>query len=472
MNLQKARQILLAENQIHLLSFWDSLTPAAQAKLLEDIEAVDWKLLGELIRKEHAPRVEISPENCTPPTVVTLSSGEDTPTDTTDARQIGESLLRDNRVAALTVAGGQGTRLGFAGPKGIFPITPVKHKTLFAHFAESIAATNRRYECSVPWLIMTSPDNHSATVEYFREHNFLGVPEDRVMFFQQGVMPAISMDGRVLLADRHCIAFSPDGHGGTLRAMHRSGLLDELQARRCSYISYFQVDNPLVVPLDPLFIGLVHKGQSQVGSKVVRKATDTEKAGVFINVAGTTRVVEYSVLPEQMARRRNPDGTRTFDFANIAAHVLDVSFIRELVTGGTRAGMPWYLAHKKVPHFDPNTGRLVEPDEPNAYKAEQFIFDSIPLARNPLQYEVERREEFGPVKNAEGEDSPETARAAMSAKAVRWLAQCGLGISGAGAPAQPLVEISPLFALDVDELKERLRDSHTPDATGQAYFGP
>ncbi len=465
MNLQKARQILLAARQIHLLSFWDSLNPSEQAELLKDIEAVDWKLLGEVIRKEHASRVEISPENCTPPTAVTLSSSA-------DARQIGEGLLRDNRVAALTVAGGQGTRLGFAGPKGMFPITPVKHKTLFAHFAESIAATNRRYACSVPWLIMTSPDNHSAGVDYFREHDFLGVPEDCVMFFQQGVMPAISEDGRVLLADRHRIAFSPDGHGGTLRALHRSGLLDELQARRSSYISYFQVDNPLILPLDPVFVGLVHKGQSQVGSKVVRKATDTEKVGVFVNVAGTTRVVEYSVLPDQMARRRNPDGTRTFDFANIAGHILDVSFIRELVTGRSRAGMPWYLAHKKVPHVDPNTGRLVEPPAPNAYKAEQFIFDSIPLARNPLQYEVQRCEEFGPVKNAVGEDSPETARAAMSAKAVRWLARCGLGISEAGPPAQPLVEISPLFALDVDELKERLRDSHAPDATGQTYFGP
>ncbi|MCH8913993.1 MAG: UTP--glucose-1-phosphate uridylyltransferase, partial [Planctomycetes bacterium] len=165
MNLQKARQILLAEDQIHLLSFWDSLTPTEQAKLLKDIEAVDWKLLGELIRKEHAPRIEISSGNCTPPTVVTLSSSDDTPVDTAEARLIGEGLLRDNRVAALTVAGGQGTRLGFEGPKGLFPITPVKHKTLFAHFAESIAATNRRYECSVPWLIMTSPDNHSATVD-------------------------------------------------------------------------------------------------------------------------------------------------------------------------------------------------------------------------------------------------------------------------------------------------------------------
>ncbi|MCH8852348.1 MAG: UTP--glucose-1-phosphate uridylyltransferase [Planctomycetes bacterium] len=472
MNLQKARQILLAENQSHLLSFWDSLSPTKQAKLLEDIEAVDWKLLGELIRKEHTSHVEICPENCKPPAAVTLASGEGTPAHTADARKIGEGLLRDNRVAALTVAGGQGTRLGFAGPKGMFPITPVQNKTLFAHFAESIAATNRRYECNVPWLIMTSPDNHSATVNYFRDHDFLGLPEDRVMFFQQGVMPAISEDGRVLLADRHRIAFSPDGHGGTLRALHRSGLLDELQAQRCSYISYFQIDNPLLLPLDPVFIGLVHKAQSQVGSKVVRKAADAEKVGVFIDVAGTTRVVEYTVLPDQMARRRNPDGTRTFDFANIAGHILDVAFIQELVARGSRAAMPWCLAHKKVTHFDPNAGRLLEPHEPNAYKAEQFIFDTIPLARNPLQYEVQRCEEFGPVKNAEGQDSPETARAAMSAKAVRWLAQCGRNISDASAPAQPLVEISPLFALDVEELKERLRESHAPDASGQTYFGP
>jgi UDP-N-acetylglucosamine/UDP-N-acetylgalactosamine diphosphorylase len=228
----------------------------------------------------------------------------------------------------------------------------------------------------------------------------------------------------------------------------------------------------MILPLDAVFIGLVHARQSQVGSKVVRKANDTEKVGVFVNEAGSTRVVEYSMLPERMACRRNPDGTRTFDFANIAAHVLELSFVRELVTGESRAGMPWYLASKKVPHFDPNTGTLVEPREPNARKPEQFIFDSIPLARSPLLYEVERREEFSPVKNADGEDSPATARAAMSAKANRWLGQCGPHASDSGAGVQPPVEISPLFALDVDELKERLRDTQTPSATGQAYFGP
>ncbi len=472
MNYEEAHRVLQAEKQVHLLKFWDSLSPAEQAALLKDIEAVDWALLQQVLPKPAAATAEFSASDCALPPVVTLPASRDEFAAQREASQTGEQLLRDNGVAALTVAGGQGTRLGFAGPKGMFPITPVKKKSLFEHFAESISASNRKFDCDILWLLMTSPDNHSETVMFFEQNDFFGLSNSRVRFFRQGIMPSLSPGGKVLLLEQHRLALSPDGHGGMFRALHNSGLLDEMRSENVRYISHFQVDNPLITPLDPTFIGLAHQNGSEVGSKVVRKAYDDERVGVFVNVAGTTRVVEYTVLPEHIARRRNPDGSRTFDFANIAAHVFDVEFIRKLTAKRENFRMPWYFAHKKVPYIDLDTGRQVQSDTPNADKLEQFIFDAIPLAKNPVQYEVHRYDEFSPVKNAVGSDSPETARNDLVAKATRWLEQCGVEIPSIDPGKRPLVEISPLFALDVDELRVRL-DSFPPlDTRRPIYLGP
>lgn len=472
MDYEEALRLLETEDQAHLLKFWPDLGTSERAELLADIEAVDWALFGEAREQSIAASALVIPEDLNPPAVVTLPASPSELASLESATQIGKELLSDGKVAALMVAGGQGTRLGFDGPKGMFPITPVKNKSLFQHFAETILATRQRYRCEFPWLIMTSPDNHTQTVAFFEDNCFFGLSPTRVRFFPQGVLPSLSEDDTILLTERHRIAFSPDGHGGALRALRRSGLLDELRAEGIRYISSFQVDNPLITPLDPAFVGLVHQHNSQVGTKVVRKASDDEKVGVFASAAGTTCVVEYTVLPESLARSRNPDGSRTFDFANIAAHIFDVEFALDITAPETGRKMPWYCALKKAPYVDLATGRRVEPDKPNAKKLEQFIFDAIPLAKNALQFEVRRNDEFSPVKNAGGPDSPETARQDLVDQATRWLEQCGVEMPETNPDERLAVEVSPLFAFDIDELRKRVDAGIPLDFNRPIYLGP
>jgi UDP-N-acetylglucosamine/UDP-N-acetylgalactosamine diphosphorylase len=352
--------------------------------------------------------------------------------------------------------------LGYRGPKGCFKISPIRNKPLFQLFAEAILAARRRHNAAVPWYIMTSPGNDSKTREFFEHHRFFDLPKDDVVFFCQGVMPAFSQDGLILLESKHSLALSPDGHGGTLLALRRSGALHDMSRRGVTVISYFQVDNPLAKPVDPLFLGLHDTGESEMSSKAVSKADDLERVGNFVRMDGKVQIIEYSDLPEELARRKNDKGLRAFDAGSIAIHALDVSFVERLTADETVFALPWHRADKKVAYVDPRSGKLVEPDGPNAVKLETFIFDAIPLARNPIVYQTLRREEFSPVKNATGVDSAETARRDMVLRATRWLEQVGVEVPRQ-ADGQPnaIVEIDPLFALDAHALAER--KSEIPD---------
>jgi len=271
-------------------------------------------------------------------------------------------------------------------------------------------------------------------------------------------MPAFSPDGQILMDQKHRIAFSPDGHGGSLLALRHSGALAEMAEAGIEYISYFQVDNPLVCPVDPLFLGLHELTGSQMSSKTIPKADDFERVGNFVLGDGKVMVIEYSDLPKKLARARNEDGRRRFDASSIAIHVLSRSFIEQLTADETCFALPWHRASKKVPYVD-QRGRRVEPAEPNAIKLEAFIFDAIPYARNPLILETSRAEEFSPVKNATGVDSETTARRDMNLRAASWLAAAGFDV-----PHRPdsepdgLFEISPLLAVDAGHLREVMVD--------------
>jgi UDP-N-acetylglucosamine/UDP-N-acetylgalactosamine diphosphorylase len=467
MDYRTAHQLLQDQGQLDVLRFWDTLDESQRGHLLADIEKIDWPLIRRLASESGSAALEIGAMHPPSREMVTCATAPEGSNSLKEAAIRGRQLIQDRRVAALTVAGGSGTRLGFDGPKGLFPITPIKNKTLFQHFAESIVATNKRYSSEIPWYVMTSPENHLETDAFFRSHNFFGLDPERVSFFQQGTMPALSDQGKVLLAERHRIALSPDGHGGTLTALSRSGALDDMTAQGIEYISYFQVDNPLVNVVDPLFVGQVHVGKSEVGSKVIRKAFDDEKVGVFATVDGRLRVIEYSDLPSELARQHNDDGSRTFDFANMAVHVFSLDYVKRLTAPGAETALPWHRARKKVSHVDPVSGELVEPESPNAIKLEQFIFDAIPLARQPLLLEVARSEEFSPVKNAAGNDSPETTRAQWMSRAKQWLKRCGRAVGD-----DVLVEISPLYALDLEELRAKLAAENLDPVAGNIYLGP
>lgn len=441
--------------QDHLLAHWQQLGDSDRETLLADIEQVNLPALEALVKTYvRGSQAFPLPKDIQPAPFYPLQPGIDLVGKYADAVKRGISLIRRNKVAAFTVAGGQGTRLGFDGPKGAFPISPVRDKPLFRLFAEFILGTNRRYGSDLSWYIMTSPQNDAQTRKFFSDNDYFGLKADRVRFFQQGVMPAFDPDGRILLSDKHRIAFSPDGHGGSLLALRRSGALAEMAQAGIEFISYIQVDNPLVRLIDPLFIGLHEMTGSQMSSKAIPKVDDLERVGNFVVGDGRLQVIEYSDLPEELAHRRDEAGKRMFDAGSIAIHVLSRSFVEQLTADEARFALPWHRAIKKVPFVD-ERGARVEPTEPNAVKLESFVFDAIPFANNPLILQTSRAEEFSPVKNATGVDSAETARRDMNRRAASWLDAAGFDVprTGDGEP-DGLFEISPVLALDSGHLRE------------------
>ena len=452
---EQAKSQLERHGQAHLLAHWGRLTEAQRSSLLEDISQLNFAALDTLVASQVvAEQPFVLPSGIEPAPFYPAQPGIDLVGRYADAVKRGVSLIRQNKVAAFTVAGGQGTRLGFDGPKGAFRISPVRNKPLFQLFAEYIRGTNQRYGADLRWYIMTSPQNDVATRSYFEENRHFGLSPERVRFFQQGVMPAFGRDGKILLDQPERIAFSPDGHGGSLLALRRSGALDEMAVAGIDHISYFQVDNPLVKPIDPLFIGLHELMKSEMSSKTIPKADDLERVGNFVVADGRLMVIEYSDLPETLAHQVDEQGRRRFDAGSIAIHVLSRSFVERLTADEASFALPWHRAVKKVPQIGPD-GCRVEPSEPNAVKLEAFIFDAIPLARNPLVLQTVRAEEFSPVKNATGVDSAETSRRDMNRRTARWLDAAGFNVPwrGDGEP-DGVFEISPLLALDAGHLRE------------------
>ncbi|MFO0891514.1 MAG: UDPGP type 1 family protein [Isosphaeraceae bacterium] len=374
------------------------------------------------------------------------------------AADLGGEMLAAGEIGLILVAGGSGTRLGFEGPKGTFPIGPVSQASLFQIHAEKIVALGRRYGKAIPLYVMTSPENHQATQAFFEAHGRFGL--EHVRFFVQGQMPAVDREtGKVLLASPWHIALSPDGHGGTLAALAATGpsggpsCLVEMRDLGIRTLFYFQVDNPLVQIADPAFLGLHRQADAEMSFKVIERLSPDEKLGVVVTVDGVPQVIEYSDLPAELASRRDPDGQLELRAGSIAIHVLERSFIERLV-GEER--LPFHRAIKKV-SFVNERGETVKPAEPNAVKFEQFIFDALPRAARWSIVETDRPTEFEPLKNAVGPDSPATVHQRMSDLFGNWLEQVG-----ATVPRRPDgsvafgLEISPLFALDAQELKTKI----------------
>ncbi len=444
-------QTLKARGQEHVLRHWSVLTEAQRAELLTDIESIPWDVVEPLIESHvlQKPRCAMH-DDVTPPNVYPHKPDAARQALYRQAVERGQHLLRDGRVAAFTVAGGQGTRLGFDGPKGAVAVTPVGDRTLFELFAETVKAAQRRYDAPMPWYIMTSPANHGPTVEFFREHAFFGLPESNVVMFRQGMLPVFDPSGRLLLDQPHRLALAPDGHGGSLKALVKSGALKDMQDRGIRIISYFQVDNPLVKPFDALFLGLHSITGSEMSIKVTPKTDDLERVGNLCMCGGRLTVVEYSDFPSELAHARNPDGSRKFDSGNLAIHLLNVDLVDRIIAQSFE--LPFRRADKKVAYIDEN-GKRVDPPKPNAIKLETFVFDAVTLAGNPLVLEVDRAEEFSPVKNATSVDSLDTSKRDQVRRACRWLEAAGVTV-----PRKPdgepdvTVAIAPAFALDAADV--------------------
>lgn len=441
--------------QGHVFAHFAALAPAAREQLLAEAAEID---LGEIERLNRtlltkgASGPDLS--DLSPAPYERLPENEGSATDWAKAKLAGEAALRAGRVAAFTVAGGQGTRLGYDGPKGTFPVTPLKQKPLFQVFAEKILAAGKRYGRPLHWFIMTSHQNHVATEAFFATHGHFGLNPARVHFFRQGRMPAVDFSGKILLESKGTIALSPDGHGGSLRALARSGALDLMQREGIDTLSYFQVDNPLVRGIDPTFIGWHVLRGSEMSSKMVPKAYAEEKVGHFCTQRGQLVVVEYSDLPMAMQRETDAAGGLRYLAGSIAIHILDREFIRRMAAGGEGVALPFHRADKKIPTIDA-AGAAVKPEKANGVKFEMFVFDALPFAKNPVVIETRRADDFSPVKNADGLDSPKTCCDDQLRQFARWLRAGGATFptDPSGLPAA-VIEVSPLFGYDEDSFAE------------------
>ena len=460
---------LASIGQGNVLRFYDRLDDAGKSKLDGQLAALDLGTLPELVGGyvRNKPKVEL-PHDIQPVKAFPNTSSDD---QYAKAKARGEELLNQGKVAAFLVAGGQGTRLGYEGPKGEYPVTPIKQKPLFQVFAEQLLAAGRRAGRPIPWYVMTSDANDAATRSFFATNGHFNYDAKLIRFFPQGMMPAFDKGGDLLLAAKDSLALSADGHGGSFRALRSGGALDDMKARGVEHLSYFQVDNPIVKIIDPLFLGLHDLTGSEMSSKTITKAGPLEKVGNFCVGDGRTQVIEYSDLPESLATQTDSNGRRTFDAGSIAIHALRVSFVDRLTAPGSDLKLIWHRADKKVPFVDA-AGQTVKPTEPNAVKLEQFVFDAIPLAQNALVYTTKREEEFSPVKNAEGSDSPATSRRDQVRLYARWLEAAGVAVprKDDGEPDCTL-EISPLFAGTAEELKTKPLQVKAIEPGQSVYFG-
>lgn len=383
----------------------------------------------------------------------------------------GLRAVAEGKVAAVVLSGGQGTRLGFDGPKGMYDIGLPSGKTLFQLQAERIrrvcelAAAAAAAACGdseasggdvrIPWYIMTSPLNDAATRSFFSKNDFFGLSESDVFFFSQGMLPCMTREGKIMLESAGRVAMAPDGNGGIYPALQRTGALEDMRVRGVEHLHVSSIDNALVRVADPHFIGYCIEKGADCGNKSVMKTQPGEKVGVVVKRGGKACVVEYSEMTREACERRDPSsGKLVFGAGNICNHYFSFSFLKDTVLPGMLK--MYHVAHKKIPVAEGPRGETRKPAENNGMKLESFIFDVFPLSQNMVLFEASRDDEFAPVKNAPGTatDSPDTAREMISEQAKRWARAAGAKLEERGG--EGLCEISPLVSYGGEGLEKRV----------------
>ena len=459
--------------QEHLVAFWDRLDDRQRQHLARQIEAIDPDVFRQ-VQEQHRRSAEtgddpkahwarLAAKAQSPPAM--LLDGSGVPFSKDQARRRGAELLWAGKLGMILVAGGLGTRLGFDQPKGMFPIGPLSQRPLFQVLIEQLLAVGRRYGVRIPLYLMTSPATDEATRRFLAEHGNFGLAADDLHIFCQATMWALDDKWeRILLESPGSIFLGPDGHGGMLAALAKSGCLADAQRRGIEHLFYGQVDNPLTQVCDELLVGSHALAESEMTTQVVRKRDPLDRVGNVVSIDGRVQVIEYSDLPDDSARQTNPDGSLKLWAGNLAIHVMRVEFLSRCAAQAD--ALPFHTAHKKVPHVD-QEGNLVEPDKPNAIRFERFIFDLLPLARQALVVEADPAEAFAPVKNSDDEqtDNPRTSKAAIVALHKRWLREAGAKVAeGVG------VEINPLWAGNAEEVRQRVKLGTEID--NPTYFAP
>ena len=397
--LDTAKNVLKKYGQEHILEYYNKLDGTEQQKLLSQIELIDFSVL-ENLREENngsSKRGKFSPLGAV--TIGDISKNRE------KYHSVGAEAIKNGKVAAVLLAGGQGTRLGFEKPKGMFDIGITRELYIFECLINNLLKVVEDTGAFVPLYIMTSEKNHEDTVNFFEEKKYFGYDRNYVKFFIQDMAASVDFNGKIYMESKSDISISPNGNGGWFSSIVRAGFLEDIKKHGIEWINVFAVDNVLQQIADPCFIGAVIDSGSQSGSKVVSKVSPDERVGVLCMEDGKPSIVEYYEMTPEMIELRTDDGELAYKYGVILNYLFSVDRLEEIIA----EKMPVHVVKKKIPYMDAN-GALINPEEPNGYKFETLVLDMVHLQKSCLPYEVERCKEFAPVKNSEGVDSVDSAR--------------------------------------------------------------
>ncbi|KAK9761540.1 UDP-N-acetylglucosamine pyrophosphorylase [Basidiobolus ranarum] len=456
-DIEVLRQRYVNAGQDHVLTFFDDLSPLEQSGLIAQLNTLDVDRVNRIFTKatsgsassQDSTTIEPLPEDCFE------SALNCNPSKIQEWEQLGLKMIAEGKVAVILMAGGQGTRLGSSLPKGCYDIGLPSQKSLFQLQAERITRLQQiakehqkeNKEVVIPWYVMTSGPTRQATEEHFKTQNFFGLEEKNIFFFNQGTLPCLTNEGKIMLEKKGQLAVAPDGNGGIYSALRQEGVLADLASRGVQFIHSYCVDNCLVHVADPVFIGYCVSKNADCGVKTVPKSAPEEPVGVVCLRNEKFGVVEYSEINEEIANRTRADGNLAFGAANIANHFYTLDFLNSVES--FEDNLEYHIARKKIKHVDHNVGEFVNPTKPNGLKLELFVFDVFPFTKRMAVFEVDRKEEFSPLKNAPGTgvDCPETSKRDIISQQIRFVENAGGKVDLRGeSPENALFEISPLLS--------------------------
>ncbi len=397
-----AKEVLEKAGQEQLLECYKSLSKEQQNSLLDEILTTDFSQIEKLYEKS---KQEVSFKETKIEPISYVEKEKMSKEEYEKYDKIGTNIIKEGKYAVVTMAGGQGTRLGHEGPKGTYDLGLPSHKSIFELLCDTLKETQKIYDIYVPWYIMTSRQNNKETIEFFEKNNYFEYPKEKIMFFIQGEQPVVDENGKLMLDEEGAINKAANGHGGIFVAMRKSGVIFDMKTKGVEWAFICGVDNVLAKMVDSVFVGLATEKKVQAAGKSVVKACPEEKVGVFCKKNGRPSVIEYSEISKEMSEQREEDGQLTFGESHILCNLFNINAIDDM----SKDKLPYHIAHKKIKYMDKD-GNIVKPEKPNGYKFETFLFDAFESLEDMAIMRVKREEEFAPVKNAEGVDSPETAR--------------------------------------------------------------
>ena len=390
-------------NQEHIINLLNKLDEQKKWELIDQISKIDFHQIMELYdntKKE----VEIKENKIE--AIKYLDKEKLTDEQKAEFEKLGEDAIKRGEYAVVTMAGGQGTRLGHNGPKGTFRLDVYgKGKYLFEILSENLKEANNKYGVTIPWYIMTSKDNNDETLNFLEKNNYFGYPKSEVILFKQGELPLIDENGRLLINKDMKIKEASDGNGGVFSSLRTTGMLSDMKERNIKWVFIGGVDNVILKMADVILLGMAIKKGVQIASKSVVKANPHEKVGVFCKMNGHPKVIEYSELPEKIAEEVDDDGELKYGESHIMCNLFSIDAIEKV----SKEVLMYHSAFKKNSYIDEN-GREIIPEEPNSYKFESFIFDSFEFFDDIAILRGKREDDFAPVKNKDGVDSPKTAK--------------------------------------------------------------